>query len=165
MLEARLRREGRRLLGTAEDADQPSHLGERLAACLLDDLERLALALLLRLEQPAHTSRLHGHHADAVADDVVELARDPRTLLGHRCARLLLACPLESLGTLLRLVGFPQLVPEAEPDRPGDAEDDAGPHEVTDAAVRVVPRDDRIDAEENGEPGNCLPEVLAARRT
>ena len=110
VLEARLRRESRCLLRPAQHADEPAHLGQRLAPGLLDDLQRLALALLLRLEQPAHARRLDGHHADAVADDVVELARDPRTLLGDGCARLLLACALESLGSLLRLVGLPQLV-------------------------------------------------------
>ena len=69
------------------------------------------------------------------------------------------------VGTLLRRVGLPQLVPEAEPDRPRDAEDDASPYEVADAAVRVVPRDDRVDPEENCEPGNCLPELAQRRRT
>ena len=94
VLEARLRRERRRLLRPPEHADEAAHLGERLAARLLDHLQRLALALLLGLEQAPHAGRLHRHHADTVADDVVELARDPRALLGDGRARLLLALAL-----------------------------------------------------------------------
>ena len=82
VLEARLRCERRRLLGAAQDADEASHLGQRLASRLFDDHERLPLALLIRPEQAAHAGRLDGHDADAVADDVVQLARDPRALVG-----------------------------------------------------------------------------------
>ena len=64
-----------------QHAEQPAHLGQRLAAGLLDRDERLPLALLLGLEQPPHRPGLHGHHRDVVRDDVVQLARDPRPLL------------------------------------------------------------------------------------
>src|SRR5579884_4437662 len=43
-----------------------------------------------------------GHdHADPVRDDVVELARDPGSLLRHCQPRLLFAFPLEPLRTAL----------------------------------------------------------------
>jgi hypothetical protein len=42
----------------------------------------------------ADSADLQHHHADGVRDDVVQLARDPRALLGHgdarRCIPLLL---------------------------------------------------------------------------
>src|SRR4029450_9101370 len=52
MLEARLRGQGGRFLGPAQNADEASHLGKGLAARLLDDLEALPLRLLVGL-QPA----------------------------------------------------------------------------------------------------------------
>src|SRR5439155_675096 len=42
VFEARLRRERGAFLGAAEDTDEAPHLGQRLPAGLLDDLERLA---------------------------------------------------------------------------------------------------------------------------
>ena len=88
VLEARLRRERRRLLGPPQDADEPAHLGERRAPGLLDGEQRLALALLVVAQQPAHGRGLDGHDAHRVADDVVQLARDARALLGDGGARL-----------------------------------------------------------------------------
>ena len=83
----RLRRElGHRPL-LAEQPDEPAHLGQRLPARRLDDLEGLPLALLLGEQQPPHRARLHGHHRDRVRDHVVELARDALALLGHRALR------------------------------------------------------------------------------
>ena len=86
MIEARLRSESGRLLGPPQHANHPAHLGERLPAGPLDDEQRLALALLVGSQQPSHRRRLDGHHADAVTDDVVKLARDPRSLLRDGCA-------------------------------------------------------------------------------
>ena len=53
VLEARLWRQRGRFLRPAQDADEPAHLGQGLAAGLLDDLERLSLLLLVGL-QPTH---------------------------------------------------------------------------------------------------------------
>ena len=71
VLETRLRRQCRRLFGAPQHAYQPPHLGERLPARLLDHEQRFALTLLLRAKETPHAGGLHGHHADAVADDVV----------------------------------------------------------------------------------------------
>ena len=115
MLQARLRGQRRRLLGPAEYADHPPHLGERLATGLLDDLQRLALLVLIRLEQPPHGRGLHRHHADAVPDDVVQFAGDPRALLGNGEACLLFALHFGLLGKPARHVGLAKPFAEREP--------------------------------------------------
>ena len=43
----------------------------------LDDLERLSLLHLIRVQPAPDGARLDGHHAHAVPDDVVQLARNP----------------------------------------------------------------------------------------
>jgi hypothetical protein len=79
-----LRRElGHRAL-LAEQADEPAHLGERLAPRRLDHLERLPFSLLIGTQEAAHRTRLNGHDGDGVRHDVVQLARDPAALLGDR---------------------------------------------------------------------------------
>src|SRR5919201_7100442 len=138
VLEARLRGEGGGLFGPAEDADHPAHLRERLAAGLLDDQQGLTLLLLVRPEQPPRRRSLHGHHADAVADDVVQLAGDPRALVRHCQPRPFLPLALGPCRPLPRDVRLAELAAEREPDRPGDGEDEAGEHEVSDAALGIV---------------------------
>ena len=60
-------------------------------------------------------------------DDVVQLARDPRLLLGRRPARLGFALPLEPLGLLLDLAHVRAARADAVAEQPGcDEEDDAG---------------------------------------
>ena len=49
---------------------------------------------------------LQHHHADGVGDDVVQLARDPRALLGDRDPRRGLALPLGLARALLRRLGL-----------------------------------------------------------
>src|SRR5205085_9609065 len=90
VLEARLGGERGGLFGPAEDADHAPHLRERLAAGLFDDEQCLTLLLLMRAEQSPPRRGLHGHHADAVADDVVQLACDSRALVRHCQASLFL---------------------------------------------------------------------------
>ena len=102
--------------------------------------------LLVGLEQPAHRRGLHRHHADAVADDVVQLAGDPGALLGDGEARLLLALELGLLGEPLRHVGLPKPLAEREADDPGDREGDQRPEVVAGRlGLRVVVRDDHGD--------------------
>src|SRR5919201_4775307 len=156
VLEARLRGEGGGLFGPAEDADHPAHLRERLAAGLLDDQQGLTLLLLVRPEQPPRRRSLHGHHADAVADDVVQLAGDPRALVRHCQTSPFLALALGPGRPLPRLVRLVELAAEREPDRPGDGEDEAREDEVAEAALRVVVGHDGRDAEPDREAGHGL---------
>ena len=143
VLEARLRGERGRLLGPAQDADEAAHLGQRLAAGLLDDLERLALLLLLGPQEPPDRRRLDGHDADAVADDVVQLTREPCPFLRDRLARALLAFPLEASRALVHCVGFLELAAEGEAGHPDHAEDERDEDVLAEARAWVVPADDR----------------------
>src|SRR5437588_1521155 len=142
VVEARLRRERRRLLGPPENADEAAHLRERLAPGLLHDEQGLALPLLLGKEEAPRSGGLHGHDADAVADHVVELARDPRALLGDRHARVLLACAFEPIGSLRRLGDL--LAPRRQevPGGPHGGEQDERPDEVSGPLVRQLGRDE-----------------------
>ena len=146
VLEARLGCERGRLLRAPEHADHAPHLGERLAAGLLDDEQGLALLLLVRLEEPPRRRRLDGHHADAVADDVVELPRDAAALVGDGELRLLDPLSLGPLEAFLRHLRLVALAAEAEPDRPADREEDADEDEVAHSAPGIVVGDDRGDA-------------------
>ena len=69
-----------RLVALAQHADEAAHLDERLAACRVDRGQRLARRGLLALEHALGRLRLHDHDAEAVRDDVVQLARDPGPL-------------------------------------------------------------------------------------
>ena len=152
--------ERRRLLGAAQHADHPPHLGERLATGLLDDLQRLAFLVLVRLEQPAHGRGLHRHHADAVADDVVQLAGDPRALLGDGEACLLLALQLGLLGKPARHVGLAKPLAEREADDPRDREGDQRPEVVARRlGLRVAVREDHGDDLKCRPPGDRLATV------
>src|SRR5437763_3147952 len=151
VLEARLRGEGRRLFGPAKDADHPPHLRERLAAGLLDDQQGLTLLLLVRPEQPPRRRGLHGHHADAVADDVMQLAGDPRALVRHRQASPFLPLALGAGRPLSGHIRLVELAAEREPDRPGNREDEAREDEVAEAALGVVVGHDGRDAEPDRE--------------
>ena len=57
------------------------------------------------VEDPARAAGLHDHHADAVGDDVVHLARDPAALLGGGAQRLLRVGVLLALRGLVELLG------------------------------------------------------------
>src|SRR5438034_800270 len=122
LLEGGLRGEHGRLLGPTEDADHPPHLGERLAARLLDDEQGRVLLLLVGLQEPPDRGGLHGHHAHAVTDDVVELACDARPFFGHRQPRPFLPLPLGSCRPLPRIVDLPELAPAGKTDAPGNGD-------------------------------------------
>ena len=96
--EPRLRRERGDLVLLAHDPDEPPHLRQRLAPRLLDGHQCLPLAFLLGLEQAPDRARLHGHDADRVREDVVELAGDPDPLLGDRRLSFLLGAQRSRLG-------------------------------------------------------------------
>src|SRR6185312_11472160 len=159
MLETRLGRERRRLLGTPEHTDHPAHLGERLASRSLDDEQGFALSLLIGPEQASHPRSLDGHDAYAVTDDVVELARDPGALFGNCRPCALLPLALSACSPLPRLVGLLELATEREADDPHDTEEEIRKEEVTDPAVRIRASHDGLGAEDDGKPGDRLPPV------
>ena len=134
-----------------EHAHHPPHLGKRLAPCLLDDHQRFTHLLLVGLEQTPHRGRLHRHHADAVPDHVVELARDPGPLVGDGTSRPFLTLPFGEGGPLLRLVDLAVLAADGEPDDPGDGEGDHVPREVAELPLRIVEGHQRRDADREGE--------------
>ena len=68
----------------AHRSEQAAHLGERGAAGLLDAPERVPVLLERCGKLVSDGADLKHHHAHGVGDDVVELARDPGSLLGHR---------------------------------------------------------------------------------
>ena len=76
------------LLAFAEDAEQPPQLQHRLARSLLDRLQRLPRPLGIAVEHAFGGAGLESDHADGVGDDVVQLTRDSRALLGDRGLRL-----------------------------------------------------------------------------
>ena len=94
---ARARAARRRL---AQDAEQAAQLGERLAAAGLDRLEGARRAVRV-VDEVRPGTRLDDDHADAVRDDVVQLARDPSALLRRPPLRLLLPLALELIRTAL----------------------------------------------------------------
>src|SRR5262249_57865977 len=103
MLEARLRHKRRLVVRAAQHADEASHLRQRRTTSLLDAEQRLSLAFLVLTQQTADTRGLHRHDAHGMADDVVQLARDARTLLSDRGERPQLALLLGALRPLARL--------------------------------------------------------------
>src|SRR5438105_7647464 len=146
MFEARLWRERRRLFRPPQHPDHPPHLRECLAPGSLDGEQRLALALLLRPKQPPHSRCLHCHHADAVADDVVQFTRNARAFLRNGVSRTLLAFAFRPYGPLPRLVRLRELAPEREADHPDNREDETDEDELADLAPGIVSDDDRLDA-------------------
>src|SRR5207247_1542414 len=104
--------------------DRAALLCERLPARLLDHEQRLPLLRLIGSEQSPCRRRLHGHHADAVSDDVMQLAGDTRALVRDGRVRTLLPLAFGLSGTLLRLRGLPELATDREPDGPENGEGD-----------------------------------------
>ena len=113
------------LLVAVQDAEQAPHLRERLAAGALDLRGGGHRALGVALEDPPRAARLHDHHADAVGDDVVHLAREPAALVGRRAQRLQLVRLLLAQRGLVQLLGQPRAgaharAPASQPIAPND---------------------------------------------
>src|SRR5262249_49838360 len=159
MFEARLRRQRGCLLRPPEHTDHAAHLRQGFPARALDDQQRLALALLVGTQQAAHARRLHRHDTDAVADDVVQLARDARTLLGDGISRTLFALTLGGCRALSRVVGLDELPSEREPGDPNDHEKQADEDELSELPPGIVADDDRLDADGQSQAGYCLTPV------
>ena len=83
------------LLAGPQHAEQPAHLGERIAAGLGDLRQRAARRVGILGRGVAAAVGLGDHHRQRVRDDVVQLARDPRALLRRPDLRLLVALDLE----------------------------------------------------------------------
>jgi hypothetical protein len=141
-VEARLGNHHR--LVVSDDAEQAPQLVQRAAARFLDSPDRLTRALRIRVEDLAGGCRLHDHHAHVVRDDVVQLARDPRALLGRGPPDPLLAVVLARVHRVA--------------DRPADAEE----HERCDQRPEVrVSRDQRGHSEEGEGCSGCPQRDLA----
>jgi hypothetical protein len=95
-----------------------------------------ALVLLLGSQQAPDRACLETHHADAVADHVVQLARDPGPLVGDRRAGLLVALALELSGPRLQHVGLQAHDPDRCADEQRQHHADHGVGEVLRIAAR-----------------------------
>ena len=84
-----------------QEPDEAVQLVQGFPAGLAYRRERVARASGISLEQALRRPGLHDHHADAVGDDVVQLARHPVALLGDRAAGDGLLLGLEHGGPLL----------------------------------------------------------------
>ena len=95
-VDARLGRELEAVAVATHRPEEAAHLGKRCAAGPLDAPEGIPVLLEHLRELVPDGADLEHHHAHGVSDDVVELPRDPRTLLCHRdaCGRLALALGL-----------------------------------------------------------------------
>ena len=99
---------------------------------------------------------LKHHHADGVGDDVVELARDARALLGDGDARRGLPLPLGLGGTQLRGLGPLRSLAQREAGEPADPEQHGREDELARRVVGVVVDDDRRAAEHDREADSRL---------
>ena len=137
------RRELEQVVALPQRTQQPAHLGERRTAGLLDVPQRLPLLGRGRHPVP-HRPDLEDHHAHRVGDHVVELARHPGPLLGHRHPGRRLPLPLGPQRPLLRGLAPLGPVAQGEPDEPGDREEHRGEDEVCRPCGRVVVDDDAL---------------------
>ena len=93
---------------------------------LLDALQRLAVVGELVRELVPHGADLEHHHADGVGDDVVQLARDPRPLLGDGDAGGRVPLPLGLGRAPLGRLGLLGPLAQREAREPGDREQERG---------------------------------------
>jgi hypothetical protein len=135
----------------AHGAEEAAHLGERRTAGLLDVSERIAV-LLERLRQLVPDGAdLKDHHADGVGDDVVELTRDARALLGNceACSRLALALGLgRAFFCRFGLLGA---LAQGKAREPADPEEERDEEELAGRVCGLVVDDDRRTADDHGQ--------------
>ena len=86
--DARLGTEPANLGSWSQDAQQVAQLIECFAAGLFYCLHRLHRPLRVIARHGPGGAGLHRHHAHPMGDDVVQLTRDPGSLLGHHLAGL-----------------------------------------------------------------------------
>jgi hypothetical protein len=141
-----------RVLTVVHRAEEPAHLRERRPARLLDVLERVAVRRQLSGEVVPDGADLEHHHADGVGDDVVELARDPRALLGHGEAGGRLALPFCLARPLLRLLGLSGPLAQREAREPPDSEQHRDEDELSRSVPWIVVDDGRRAADHDRQP-------------
>jgi hypothetical protein len=100
--QARLRRERQLVVVGSQHPEEPPHLAERSLTRRLDGVESGTRLVRLTLEQPPAATRLHHDDTNRVGNYVVELAGDPRALLGDCGPRALLLLALERAGAFLQ---------------------------------------------------------------
>ena len=148
-VEAGLRRELCLVALAAHGGEQPAHLGKRPAARPLDVRQRTLLVFEHHGQLVPDRSDLEHHHADRVRDDVVELARDSRALLGNRDARGRLALSFRLSRTDLCRFGLLRALSQDEPGDPGDREVDRDEDERTRVVSRDLADDERQTADDD----------------
>ena len=121
LAESRLRRKRQELLTLAHHAQQAPQLQNGVARRRLDRAHGLPGLLGLALHQLLCRGGLHAHHADAVRDDVVELACDPRALLDDGGTGPLLPIALEPHGAVAQLVALEPPPAHVASQQPGAA--------------------------------------------
>ena len=158
-IEARLGRELDAVALVAHRPEEAPHLRKRRAAGLFDALQRIPI-LVERLGQlVADGADLEHHHADRVGDDVVELARDAGTLLGHRDAGGRLAFALGLERTLFRRFGLLGPLAQREAGQPADPEQDGSEDELGRRVPGVVVDDECGTAERDHQADSRLSAV------
>jgi hypothetical protein len=130
-------------LPLAEEAEQAAELDERA------------------LQHPHGGVGLDDHDADRVRDHVVDLARDPRPLLGRSLLGPQLLLEREALGAPLRDGGGTRVRSEHDAGRPGGRGDRQPERVVAEAAVARVGRHrGGGDRQSCGEPRDRVPTVV-----
>ena len=104
---------------------------------------------------------LEHHHAHGVGDDVVELARDPRALLGDRDARRCLSLPLGEGRAHLRRFGLLGTLAQGVAGDPGDHEPEGNEDEVAGRLWAGDVVDDDHDAAEHDGQADARLHVVA----
>ena len=152
----------RRQVALAKRADELVDLGQGLPRDLLDRLERRPRALRVALAEQPGRACLDEDDVDRVTGRVVQVARDPRPLLGRRQPALALGIPLRPLGAGDEL-GDP-LAPQADAvaEHPGAAPDDDAEEERhgREGIFRVADRAD-VHHEESRDRRGCHPGARA----
>ena len=141
-----------------QDADQPAHLGHAVASRGLDPGDRSLRCLGILVEHSPRRAGLHHHHAHGVGHHVVQLARDPRPLVGDGVASG--ALPLGGDPAPSVVADPPEEHRQAGRERGGDQHLDP-------VGVRIGDHragDGRANRDRDGEPDEPLPVDVGGRR-
>ena len=96
------------------------------------------------------------HDAHRVGDDVVQFARDPHTLLGHRDARGCVAIALRLVRAYFRRLGLFGALAQGEAGDPADGELEWDEDEFRGGVSRDHVDDGHRTADNEGQPDGCL---------